>query len=1003
MFDIGLLLYELAFSKPPPDSLQLPETSGYSPRLTDLIVAAFQHATPSALLQAALAAGAEPRAAVVDVDKPAEEDAPLPTHVARPTERNVERLVSGTDIAASFSALLSDLNADPAPVASAIFVALFTKPVSKDPVCAMRIFTMLHNLMIDGPDTMLAAVRKNDKFMQWAESSWTREVIEAPTDDGEERHPATACFAGAELAFYSALLRRKARFHMLAAGGFSGRWDRTGAVNDEGRDVLVTRRRKVLAGMADVIEMASELGGRLASAKDEEAAVKQAALGAIVSECCLAFNAALALASEVLTEEAAEKVAPSVERLYLAARGVVFAVEHVPSAGGEQWVEQFASEAPPDVVGEVRLRAREASGDVETADIPQDGWKETEEIVEDEEKAERKRKREEKRRKKAEAALAKAEAIAKAKEELTASDGALVVHGDGDAAKEAVATMFGDLLSIDDGPKNPAAAPEAPRPSPNMSNAEALASAFGVAQEDASAEQVPLPPPEPFRDDEDEDGGGYADYQARQEQQSQPAPVQEGPRNITAAWAARSGYSGMAMVVSGPTTRKKSSHPVFCQCAICEQEEAQAAAEDADSFARNGFAQRASSHSVDVVGGAPHPPVYNSGYQHKDDAPSYGGRAQTQNYYDDDQKDSLDEEDEGPPYTAPPAGTQNRNMYYENDYDSYESVSYSVEENEPQQAIPMGAPPQQASHTIPMGAPPQQERLAAPLGAAPGLSEMPVERRSRHSTEFVLSPKLVLNLKKLRTGDKISDSQSVAVYKGQYNREDVAIKKLAKSMMDSSTAVAEFKNEVKMMCALSHPALLKCIAASLKKPNYIFVTEFMKRGTLFDVLHKSRIQLTWALIRKIALQLAEGMQHMHENGFLHRDLKSLNVFVDGSYNVKVGDFGLSRHVDETQGSGIAGTYQYMAPEVLRGEPHTDKSDVFSYAQVLCEIVSGIPPFHGMEAREVGERVVNEDIRPPIPRQCQRAYVNLIQMCWGTAPSSRPRFSEIIDLIHSTTK
>jgi len=145
------------------------------------------------------------------------------------------------------------------------------------------------------------------------------------------------------------------------------------------------------------------------------------------------------------------------------------------------------------------------------------------------------------------------------------------------------------------------------------------------------------------------------------------------------------------------------------------------------------------------------------------------------------------------------------------------------------------------------------------------------------------------------------------------------------------------------------------------------------------------------------------MDHMHQKGILHRDLKSMNIFVDGSYNVKIGDFGLSRYANAPHGNGIAGTYQYMAPEVLRGEPHSTKSDVFAFAQLLCEIVSGTPPFHGMDPREVGERVVSEDIRPQIPMNCLRAYVNLIQMCWGTVPSTRPSFSEIVELINSTTK
>ncbi|CDF34034.1 Serine/threonine-protein kinase [Chondrus crispus] len=1000
-FDIGVLLYELVFGGPPPEDLQVPESPNYSRRLTDIIVAALGHAQPAELRAMAMSVGAELRAPMLDVEKKNEPEKALPQHISRATERNVDRLVSGTDIGTAFSTLLEDLNAEPEAVASAVFKHLFTKPVSKDPLCAMRVLTMLHNLMLDGPDTMLAAVRKNDKFLDWTESSWTREAIEA-SDSPDDAHPATFYFAGGELAFYAATLRRKARFHMLAAGAFSGRWDRTGKLGNDGRDVLVTRRRKVIGGMADVMEMASEIGCRLAAAKDAEAAVKQAALGALVSECSLAAIAGVSLAFEVETIRDAEKVAPGVGRLHHAARALVFAVEQVPSAGGEQWVEQFASEEPPDVVANAAAKENQAAGLDETADIPLDGWAETEKIV-NEEKAKKKEMKERKKKKKEKAAAkAKEEAEErKRQEDITAADGALVVHGAEDAATKAVTTMFGDLLAIDQASNTvPVSQPE-PRPVPNMSNAQALASAFGVPEESVGGQHLPLPPPEGYGDDDDE-GGGYDDYRARQEENS-ARQNETRQSSSTAAWAARSarsGHSSGALVVSdGP---RKKSHPAFCQCAICHQEEAQAAAlEAAASTTRSDDV----SNSYD----------YGNRYHRNAEQENYGGNDYAQGtsatqqepsrpMYGDAEKDSLDDEEGEQSSSGYERRGQTRarpdtNPFYEDDYDSYESITYSLPKDTP-------AKPEQANPVYAM----------PPPGAAFQMPEAEMESRGyslpSHAARvpppsivgrFTVKRDMILNMKKLRMGDRLSDSGTVTVHKGEYNRETVAIKKLTKTGLQSAIAIEEFTNEVKWMTQFSSPVLLKCVAASLQKPNYIFVTELMKRGTLFDVLHKNRIKLTWAMIRKIALQLAEGMSHMHEKGILHRDLKSLNIFVDGSYNVKIGDFGFSAYEQEQADDGIVGTFQYMAPEVLRGEPHTTKSDVFAFAQVLCEIVSGMAPFQGMDARGVAERVVSEDIRPAIPMHCQRAYVNLIQMCWGTVPSTRPSFSEVIELIKSTTK
>eukprot|EP00177_Eucheuma_denticulatum_P003418 GFKZ01006180.1.p1 GENE.GFKZ01006180.1~~GFKZ01006180.1.p1 ORF type:complete len:1218 (+),score=218.00 GFKZ01006180.1:122-3655(+) len=988
VFDVGLLLFDLVFGGQPDEKLTVPSTSSYSTRLTDIIVAALGHAMPDEVRRMAESAGADPRAPLVDVERKNEPEKALPIHVSRATQRNVERLIQGVDIGASFSALLTDINGEPEAVASAVFKVLFKEPVSKEPVCAMRILTMLHNLILDGPPSVLAALRKNDKFMEWTESSWTREAINSGRG-ADEVSSEVVCFAGGELAFYAAALRRKAKFHMLSAGGFTGRWDRTGALSPDGRDVLVTRRRKVIGGMADLAEMFSELGCRLATATDAQAAVKHASLGAIVSECCLCSTAAVNLAFEAESIRDAQKLEGSVERLHKAARALVFSVEHVPSAGGQQWVEQFSKEDPPDVVGNADFKERQARGD-EQQDIPNDGWAEAENIVDEareREKAEKRERKEQKKRKKLEKeAKAKAkEAKAMAKEaaqvekekaDLTAADGALVLHGADNAAKEAVTTMFGDLLSIDDGSNNHVPIPEAPRPTPNMSNAQALAAAFGVPEDSVGGQHLALPAPGDYEDD---DEGGYDNYQARQEF-NQAKQSQERQVGSTAAWAARSGYSGSTLVAGEGSTKKK-PHPAFYQVGEYGQEEIQTAAEEKNSLGRSEHPGNGSQVGYSDLPNA-------AGVYRDQSGNELFDRPEGRSYYDNDRPDSLDYEGSGARHAQPrgPAGGPTPRDSYYDDYDSYESVTYSVEDELP--------PPRQES----------RPDVASQSQFQPTSRSFSTPSRAPAATStFILPTKLSLNLKRLRIGDRLSENGNSVVHKGEYNRETVAVKKLSKGALSSTLAVDEFTNEVKIMSILSHGALMKCVAASLRAPNYIFVTEMMKRGTLFDVLHKSRIKLTWAMIRKIAIQIAEGMVHMHSHGILHRDLKSLNIFVDGGYNVKIGDFGLSRFEHEQSDNGIAGTYQYMAPEVLRGELHSCKSDVYSFAMVLWEIVSGTPPYHGMEAREVGEKVVKEEMRPTIPVRCQQAYVNLIQMCWGTIPSRRPSFAEILELIKSTTK
>lgn len=974
IFDIALLMYQLMFGKrPTPPSLDFPASvAPYTPRILDIVTAMFAppetRLDPLQVVDMVRAAGGELRAPIINVNAGAATTGTLPAASGSPqklsasVERSVERLSSGIDAAGAYSALMSAMDAEPEAGPDSVFAALFKCPMSTDPLCAMRCLTMLHNLMIDGPSSVLDSVRKNDKFLDWAESSWTREAVAANAKP-DDVHPATFCFSGGELAFYASLLRRKARFHMLAAGGFTGSWERTGALNNDGRDVLVTRRRKVVLGMADVIEMAAELGIRFAEAVDEEAAIKHASLRAIVDECARACNAALGMAGETESVKDAQKLVPGIERLYNATRGIVYAVRGVRAAGGEQWAEQFADEAPPDIVADAEFRHRNIIGADVAEDIPDDGWEAAESMVAAEAEAEAMAKKAEKMARKEARRLAREE---KATKKITADDGAMVLHGVGEAEAQAVATMFGDLLALDEGNDRHIALPEQPAgPLPQMSNAQALAAAFGAPQSGVVGQHPALPAPGDY-DDEDS-GGGYDDFRARQEE-DQLRKQQEREESSTAAWAARAGYSGGALVVSGPNPVTSKPHPVFCQCALCQRAEAQEAAATVAARAENGYSDDGYSPVA--------PPS-------REETDSYAmgtamGTAASTNR-------------NGINGFAPPGGAQAQSMqpergsYYQNDYDSYESITYSVEEEHASN----GAGDDDAYQSE-LRAAFIPEPVSAPEPKAP-------------AAPAALDPKFALVMKKVRLGDKIADSTFSVVYKGEYNREVVAIKKMSRVMMASAAAMAEFRNEVTTMCSFSHPNVLRCIGACLTGPNIMLVTEFMKRGTLFDVLHKERIKLTWALIRKIALQVASGMAYIHEQGMVHRDLKSTNIMVDSGYNIKIGDFGLTLPQNAQEPAGIAGTYQYMAPEVLRGEPHSVKSDVFAFGQILCETIAGSPPFFGVDPREVGELVVNQDARPQIPQHCQRAYASLIQSCWAAVPAIRPSFTEVVSIINTTTK
>uniref|UniRef100_M1A4W1 non-specific serine/threonine protein kinase n=1 Tax=Solanum tuberosum TaxID=4113 RepID=M1A4W1_SOLTU len=193
------------------------------------------------------------------------------------------------------------------------------------------------------------------------------------------------------------------------------------------------------------------------------------------------------------------------------------------------------------------------------------------------------------------------------------------------------------------------------------------------------------------------------------------------------------------------------------------------------------------------------------------------------------------------------------------------------------------------------------------------------------------------------------------VYRGIWNASDVAVKVYFGNQCSEETLL-DYKKEVEIMKRLRHPNVLLFMGAVYSQDKSAIVTEFLPRGSLFKTLHGNNHLLDFRRRLRMALDVARGMNYLHRWNppIVHRDLKSSNLLVDKSWTVKVGDFGLSRFKDSTfltTKSG-RGTPQWMAPEVLRDEPSTEKSDVFSFGVILWELMTESIPWNNLNSLQV---------------------------------------------------
>ncbi|GAB4847191.1 hypothetical protein Ancab_026201, partial [Ancistrocladus abbreviatus] len=195
---------------------------------------------------------------------------------------------------------------------------------------------------------------------------------------------------------------------------------------------------------------------------------------------------------------------------------------------------------------------------------------------------------------------------------------------------------------------------------------------------------------------------------------------------------------------------------------------------------------------------------------------------------------------------------------------------------------------------------------------------------------------------------KLGEGGFGGVYKGYLMDIDmaIAVKKFSRRSKDGKT---QYTTEVKVISRLRHRNLVQLIGWCHEKGELLLVYEFMPNGSLDSHLFGKMAPLSWSIRYKLALGLASALLYLHEEWeqcVVHRDIKSSNIMLDSSFNVKLGDFGLARLMDHELGTKmtcLAGTWGYMVPEYIITCKASRETDVYSFGVVVLEIATGKRP------------------------------------------------------------
>eukprot|EP00193_Tetraselmis_chui_P020973 CAMPEP_0177795104 /NCGR_PEP_ID=MMETSP0491_2-20121128/26032_1 /TAXON_ID=63592 /ORGANISM="Tetraselmis chuii, Strain PLY429" /LENGTH=866 /DNA_ID=CAMNT_0019317867 /DNA_START=27 /DNA_END=2627 /DNA_ORIENTATION=- len=235
------------------------------------------------------------------------------------------------------------------------------------------------------------------------------------------------------------------------------------------------------------------------------------------------------------------------------------------------------------------------------------------------------------------------------------------------------------------------------------------------------------------------------------------------------------------------------------------------------------------------------------------------------------------------------------------------------------------------------------------------------------------------------------------VHRAEWQGTEVAVKQFLEQQMTDAVQ-EEFLQEVRIMKDLRHPNIVQFMGATWK-PRGI-VMQYMHRGSLFRLLHRNNKGKRLHMHRRLrmALDVALGMRYLHSRKplIVHRDLKSPNLLVAKDWTVRLCDFGLSKLKSNTflSTKSTGGTPEWMAPEVLRNEPANEKSDVYSFAVIMWELMFYKEPWHGTRPMQVVFAVGSINKRLPLP--FDTPLNSLIEDCWLGDPEARPSFEHIYE-------
>lgn len=267
-----------------------------------------------------------------------------------------------------------------------------------------------------------------------------------------------------------------------------------------------------------------------------------------------------------------------------------------------------------------------------------------------------------------------------------------------------------------------------------------------------------------------------------------------------------------------------------------------------------------------------------------------------------------------------------------------------------------------------------------------------------------------LNSEDYEMQQAIGYGSSATVYAATYRPlgKQVAIKLIDLDLFERNQ-IDELRRELQIMTLSRHPNVLPVYASYVSGHHLHIVTPFISVGSCLDLLRGAFPQgMEEQAIATILKQVLQGMDYLHKNGHIHRDIKAGNILLDGDGSVYLADFGVSSSLNENGGrtrKTFVGTPIFIAPEVISpsstGKGGYDyKADIWSFGITALELANGQPPYAEFPPLKVLMMTMQRD-PPTLQRdQCKNKYTrqfqHMIEQCLIKDPTKRQSADKLIE-------